>query len=70
MPVDSSAIGLWQWQTRLVTDGIDDVYHNLMRVHARFISPGVVELPDDGLGFSNGLTVRGPDGHVMQIVQQ
>ena len=70
MPVDSSAVDLWHWQTRLVTDGIYDVYYNRMRAHASFISPGVVELPGDGLGFRNGLNVRGPDCHVMQIVQQ
>jgi len=53
-----------------VTNGSHDVYYNLMREHARFISPGVVEPPYDGLGFRNGLNVRGRDGHVMQIVQQ
>ncbi len=53
-----------------MTVGIDDVYYKLMRAHVRFLSPGVVEPPYDGLGFRNGLNVRGPDGHVMQIVQQ
>jgi hypothetical protein len=34
-----------------------------------FMSPGVVTSGDAALGFGEGLTVRDPDGHVMQLIQ-
>ncbi len=70
MPVDSGVSDLWHGQTRLVTDDIEGVYQSLARAGAHFVSPGVVKLPDDGLGFRKGLTVRGLDGHALQIVQK
>jgi hypothetical protein len=42
-------------------------------VHAgkfALVSRGPVSLPDDALGFHNGLLVRDPDGHAVQIVRK
>ena len=38
--------------------------------HAPWISAGVVTLPERLLGFTKGLLVRDPDGHVIQLVEQ
>ena len=35
----------------------------------RFVSSGLVEVRDPGLGFARGLVVRDPDGHAMRIVE-
>jgi hypothetical protein len=32
------------------------------------VSAGVVTLPEPALGFTQGLLVRDPDGHVMQLI--
>ena len=34
------------------------------------VSPGVVTLTDSQLGFTKGILVRDPDGHVMQLIAQ
>ena len=34
------------------------------------ISPGVVALPENSLGFTRGLLVQDPDGHVMQVIDK
>jgi hypothetical protein len=39
------------------------------RGHFRLVSHGPVELSDTTLGFSRGLLVRDPDGHVVQLVE-
>jgi hypothetical protein len=33
------------------------------------ISAAPVELPDTALGFSRGILVRDPDGHVVQLIE-
>jgi hypothetical protein len=35
-----------------------------------FVSSGVIQMPDLGLGFARGFLVRDPDGHVMQLVEK
>lgn len=67
-PADSRPSDLWQWQTRLTAMGLEDLYRNLIGAHARFLSPGPVDLPA-GAPFHRGLTVRDPDGHVMQFAE-
>jgi hypothetical protein len=37
---------------------------------ARFVSPGVTQLPDDDLGFTEGLMARDPDGHALLLMEQ
>ncbi|WP_315788172.1 hypothetical protein [Fischerella sp. JS2] len=35
-----------------------------------FVSPGVVAIPGQRLGFNKGFLVRDPDGHTMRIVEK
>jgi hypothetical protein len=70
LPEDAQANDLFHWQTRLVSGGVEALYDELAKARAVFVSPGVVNLPDNQLGFAQGFLVRGPDGHAVQIVGQ
>ena len=67
-PADLRANDLTHWQTRLVAPAPDDALGLLRAEGAPLVSPGLVAVPADGLGFSRGALVRDPDGHAMQIV--
>ena len=61
-PADLRANDLTHWRTRLVADH-DATVERLG--HGR-----LVELPADGLGFARAASVRDPDGHALEIVEQ
>ena len=67
-PSDLRANDLAHWQTRLLAPSVDDAAGGLVAAGAPFVSPGVVALPGDALGFGRGALARDPDGHAMQIV--
>jgi catechol 2,3-dioxygenase-like lactoylglutathione lyase family enzyme len=66
MPADTRATDLWHWQTTIAVDaGLEGlVRHGLWAL----VSPGVMTLSDDRLGFRTGLLVRDPDGHAVRVV--
>lgn len=68
MPTDERASDLMHWQTMLLTPDAGSAADRLRAAGYRFVSPGVVELPDTTLGFRRAFLVRDPDGHVMQVV--
>ena len=68
-PIDSHPTDLWHWQTTLVVPDVEAAAASL-RGTAQFVSSAVVTLPDRLLGFSKGVQVRDPDGHVMQLVSR
>jgi len=70
IPDDERANDIFHWQTKLVTSHLNGILHTALQRHYRFVSPGAVRLSPPKLGFSQGLLLRGPDGHVMQIVQR
>ena len=70
IPADEHANDLVHWQTELVTTDADATARHLRAARVPFVSPGVVVLPDTALGFQKGLTVRDPDGHVVQLIQR
>ncbi len=70
IPTDSDSNDIWRWHTQLVVDDINSTVKWLRENNARFISPDVVTLPDDRLGFSKGAIVLDPDGHAMLIVEK
>jgi catechol 2,3-dioxygenase-like lactoylglutathione lyase family enzyme len=67
-PADVRANDLTHWQTRLLAPSVDDAAGVMRSVGVPFVSPGVIALPDDSLGFNRGSLVRDPDGHAMQLV--
>ncbi len=69
LPHDQHANDLAHWQTRLIAPDIEPATRALRAARFRFISPAVIDLPSDELGFHAGLLVRDPDGHAMELVQ-
>jgi catechol 2,3-dioxygenase-like lactoylglutathione lyase family enzyme len=68
IPTDLRANDLVHWQTELLTRDADAAARGARAANVAFVSPGVVTLPDGALGFRQGMTVRDPDGHVMQLI--
>jgi catechol 2,3-dioxygenase-like lactoylglutathione lyase family enzyme len=68
-PTDTRASDLWHWQINLRAADIDRVADALRGGRARFVSAGVTQLPGDGLGFTEGLMARDPDGHALLLLQ-
>lgn len=69
-PPDERADDLVHWQTKLITDNADEAARRLLTAKFRFVSSGVVSIPDGSLGFAKALLVRDPDGHVMQLIEK
>jgi hypothetical protein len=61
-PADARASDLFHWQTTLIVNTAD--------TFAKRLLTGVVSLNDKRLGFSKGLLVRDPDGHVMALIER
>jgi catechol 2,3-dioxygenase-like lactoylglutathione lyase family enzyme len=69
LPADARPNDLWHWQTTLVVQDIDAMTQTLRLHQYRLISPGVVSIPGQTLGFKQGILVRDPDGHTMRLVE-
>jgi catechol 2,3-dioxygenase-like lactoylglutathione lyase family enzyme len=69
MMPDVRANDLVHWQTTLLTRGLDGAGRRLLSGAYALISPGVVAMPDARLGFRQGLLVRDPDGHAVQLIE-
>jgi len=69
-PADARASDLFHWQTTLVVNRTDVFAQKLLADNFRFVSSGVVALPNNHLGFSKGLLARDPDGHVMALIEK
>lgn len=67
IPADSHPTDLWHWQTTLVVTDVEAAAARLQGM-GRFVSSGVVTLPDMTLGFTKGCLIRDPDGHTLQLV--
>jgi len=70
MPADERANDLIHWQTRLVTRDAQVIASATREAGRTWVSPGVVRFSDDALGFKNGVHVRDPDGHVMEVIER
>lgn len=70
MPLDERANDIMHWQTTLVTDDAAALATRLRDGKFRFVSSGVVETPEQALGFGRAFLVRDRDGHVMQVVER
>jgi len=69
-PADAKANDLFHWQTRLVTQDTQLAARRVREGHYDFVSPGVILLPENKLGYRTGLLTRDPDGHAMQLVAE
>ena len=46
-PLDTQANDLWHWQIRMATSDLAALEPRLRAAGAAFVSPGIVEMPDD-----------------------
>lgn len=69
-PADARANDVLHWQTTLIARDGTSATHALRGARARFISPDLVRLGDERLGFTHGVLVRDPDGHAVRVVQR
>ena len=70
LPADTRANDLVHWQTTVLTRDAGSAMHRARRGLFPLVSPGVISLPDGALGFTKGVLVRDPDGHVLQLVER
>ena len=68
-PPDARTSDLFHWQTRLTTTDATAAAQRTREAKYRWVSSGVVTLPDGSFGFARGVLVRDPDGHAMLIAQ-
>ncbi len=68
-PTDERASDVVHWQTILTVNDAEAATANLRTNRSMFVSPGLVQLRRDDLGFTRGLLVRDPDGHVMELIE-
>ncbi len=69
VPVDTQANDLWHWHINMVTSDIDGLATRLREAHAAFVSPGVVDMPDDALHLGRALMALSPTGHAILAFQ-
>ena len=67
-PADAHANDLVHWQTTLVARDLEATAQQVRTGMFPLVSPGIVILADSQLGFTKGVLVRDPDGHVMQLI--
>ncbi len=70
LPADEKPNDVLHWQTTLVVKDAADVAQKLRLNQALFISPDVVAMPKEALGFKKGFLARDPDGHTMRFVEK
>ncbi|HZA99152.1 MAG TPA: hypothetical protein VE399_10265, partial [Gemmatimonadales bacterium] len=60
---------LVHWQTTVLVPEAAHAATVVRRGKFRLLSPAPVKLPNATLGFSEGIVVRDPDGHAVQLVE-
>ena len=69
-PADTHANDLVHWQTMIATDDLDLLVKRLQGAHVSFVSSGVIAMPKEKAGFSEGALVSDPDGHSVLLIQK
>src|ERR1700758_1637458 len=69
VPTDSRVDDLWSWQTTFVARDIEAAAHALLLGRVSSVSSGSVGLAKPDLGFTKGLLLRDPDGHLIRIAR-
>ena len=70
MPIDSRACDLWHYQTVIAVSDLATLAEQLRSAPCQFVSPGIVKMSNNELGFSQALAIRDLDGHVLHLVQE
>ena len=61
---------LWSWRTRLIVASAEEATNAAKLAHIDFVSPGAVDIVDDEIGIDKGVTIAGPFGHRMILVEE
>jgi catechol 2,3-dioxygenase-like lactoylglutathione lyase family enzyme len=69
-PTDGRANDLIHWQTTLVVRDVGSMARQVRAAAFPWVSSGIMAIPENRLGFAQGVLVRDPDGHVMQLVEK
>src|SRR5262249_21808875 len=69
-PSDERANDLVHWQTTIRVADLDDLLPRLARTGVAVVSRGPATLPPGNQGFTRGVLVRDPDGHVVELVDR
>ena len=70
MPIDSKANDLWHCQTIIAVSNLETMAQQLRTAPCSFVSPGVVEMSANELGFAKALAIKDLDGHVLHLVEE
>ena len=70
MPTDSQANDLWHYQTVMAVSNLEKLAQKLESAPCSFVSPGIVEMSDNNLGFSKALSIKDLDGHILHLVEE
>ncbi|HJR16544.1 MAG TPA: VOC family protein [Gemmatimonadales bacterium] len=68
-PADARPNDLVHWQTTVLVPDASAAAGVVRRGRFRLLSTAPVELPDSTLGFTEGILVKDPDGHVVQLAE-
>lgn len=68
-PTDQRPNDLVHWQTVMATSDAARLSQRLAAEGIRFVSSGMVRLPDGRLGYRRSALLRDPDGHAVQLVE-
>lgn len=68
-PANARASDLLHWETTLKVENVPQTAARLKKQGVTWVSQRVVTLPDDRLGFRQGILIQDPDGHVLRLVQ-
>ncbi len=68
-PIDTQANDLWHWHVTMLTADLAALETRLRQAGARFVSPGIVAMPDDALALGHALLARSPSGHAILAYQ-
>ncbi|MGL6341061.1 MAG: VOC family protein [Waterburya sp.] len=70
IPIDSQANDLWHCQTVIAVPNLTAVADDLNSVPCKLVSPGIVEMSSNQLGFTKALAIKDLDGHVLHLVEK
>jgi catechol 2,3-dioxygenase-like lactoylglutathione lyase family enzyme len=70
MPTDSRACDLWHYQTVILVTSLATLVEQLRSAPCQFISPGIIEMSSNELGFSKALAIKDLDGHVLHLIEE
>jgi catechol 2,3-dioxygenase-like lactoylglutathione lyase family enzyme len=70
MPTDSQANDMWHCQTVIVVSDLDKIEQELDSTLCSFVSPGIVKMLANNLGFRRALSIKDLDGHVLHLIEE